>query len=279
MAKIIRSFDNKNRPIVDENDDTLSLTYFNLIRLDEGQDITQQVDRYETAYVVLSGNCDITVNGTGFEGVGQRRDIWSGKADSVYATTGTQVKIIANQDGTEIAVAGGLCEKGYEPFRVPPEEVSMVDVGSNETKTHRRIFHILGQNAVGRAGNLLVSELYADGGCWSGYPPHKHDEERGREETEFEELYHYRFRPENGFGGQFVFLPDGSSQAFMTGNGDTFLLDKGYHPTVTSPGHEEYIFTIIVGKYQRSLVQYFKDEYRYLMKTFPGVQDMIDKFK
>jgi 5-deoxy-glucuronate isomerase len=162
---------------------------------------------------------------------------------------------------------------------VPPGEVEMVDIGSAQTKSHRRIFHVLGHNAAGRAGNLLVSELYCDEGCWSGYPPHKHDDERPPAETGFEELYHFRFRPENGFGAQLSFQPDGSSQCFMTRNGDTFLLDRGYHPTVTSPGHEEYIFTILVGKHQRSLVQNFKEEYRHIMGNIPGIQDMVDKFK
>ena len=41
----------------------------------------------------------------------------------------------------------------------------------------------------------------------------------------------------------------------MTREGDTFCFDSGYHPTATSPGHAEYIFTILVGKTQRSLVQ------------------------
>ena len=48
---------------------------------------------------------------------------------------------------------------------------------------------------------------------------------------------------------------------------------------MTSPGHEEYIFTILVGKTTRSLVQNFKDEYRYLTKVIPGVKDMVDNFK
>ncbi len=174
------------------------------------------------------------------------------------------------QDGTEIAVAGGVCDKAYPPFRVLPAEVDMVDVGSIETRSHRRIFHILGKNAAGRAGNLLVSELYCDHGCWSGYPPHKHDADQGDAETNHEETYHYRFRPESGFGAQLCFQPDGSSQCFMTRHGDTFLLDRGYHPTVTSPGHEEYIFTILVGKSQRGLVQNFKEDYHYLMARDPG---------
>lgn len=154
----------------------------------------------------------------------------------------------------------------------------MVEVGSIDTNSRRCIYHILGQNAEGRAGNLLVSELYADKGCWSGYPPHKHDEERGDEESAFEEINHYRFIPKTGFGAQIAFQPDGSSRAFMTRTGDTFLLDRGYHPTVTSPGHRGYIFTIIVGKNRRSLIQHFSDDHNYLMEEIPGLQDMVDKF-
>ena len=279
MAEIIRCYRNCNHPIVEGRRGLLPLTYFNLVRLKRGEEFDQKVEGFETLLVVLSGNVDIEVDGEVFRDVGRRRDIWSGKADSVYAPTGAFVRIRANAEGTEVAVAGDRWDKPYPPFRIPPEEVVMVDVGSAETRTRRRIFHVLGQNGAGRAGNLLVSELYADEGCWSGYPPHKHDEERLGEESAFEELYHFRFRPENGFGGQFAFQPNGSSQCFMTHHGDTFLLDRGYHPTVTSPGHEEYIFTVLVGRYQRSLVQYFHDDYQYLMDRFPGLQAMRDKFK
>jgi 5-deoxy-glucuronate isomerase len=279
MPELIRAYDNRNQPVVTPKTGTLRRTYFNLVRLKRGQEYRARVEGFETLYAVLSGNVDIEVNGTAFKGIGQRKDIWSGNADSVYATTGAGVRLRANADGTEVAVAGGICEKAYPPYRIPPAEVEMVDVGSVETRSHRRIFHLLGQNGVGRAGNLLVSELYADHGCWSGYPPHKHDEDRSTAETAHEELYHFRFRPETGFGGQFSFQPDGSSKVFMTRNGDTFLLDRGYHPTVTSPGHEEYIFTILVGKTRRGLVQYFKEDYSYLIQRIPGIQSMVDKFK
>ena len=160
----------------------------------------------------------------------------------------------------------------------------MVEVGSRDTHSRRRIFHILGQNAAGRAGNLLVSELYGDDGCWSGYPPHKHDTENPPEETDFEEIYHYRYRPENGFGAQFCYEDQTGAgatapQVVMTRHGDTFLIDRGYHPTVRAPGHEGYIFTILVGRRQRSLVQSFELQHRHLMAKIPGIQAMRDKFK
>lgn len=279
MTDLIKYYDNKNQPIITGESGILPLTYFNLIRLERGEELRKQVRNFESVYVVLSGNCDINVNGKLFKDVGQRKNIWAGNADSVYITTGVLVQLKANKDGTEIAIAGGFCKTKFPPFRILPDDEEMVEVGSLDTHSRRCIYHILGHNADGRAGNLLISELYADDGCWSGYPPHKHDEEKGENETAFEEVYHYRFYPENGFGAQIVFKSDGSSKCFMTQNGDTLLLDKGYHPTVTSPGHQGYIFTILVGKHQRSLIQNFKKEYRYLLNKIPGTQDMIDKFK
>lgn len=279
MAEIIRASENANQPIVPIGTDILPLTYFNLIRLAQNANYSYQLDGYESVAVVLAGNCDVQAANHTFASVGQRKNIWSGCADAVYAGPNTAVSMRATTADTEIAIAGGYCPKAFEPFRVRPEDVDMVDVGSVETHTHRQIFHILGHNAAGRAGHLLVSELYADEGCWSGYPPHKHDDEQGEEESSFEELYHYRFEPETGFGGQIIYQPDGTSQAFMTRNGDTLLLDGGYHPTVTSPGHREYIFTILVGRHRRSLIQNFHEDHRHLMNAIPGVAAMQEKFR
>jgi 5-deoxy-glucuronate isomerase len=232
--------------------------------------------------VVLSGTAHMVVDGVVFDAVGQRADIWSGPADSVYAPRAARIMITGVAETTEIAIAGGLCEARHPPFRVTPDEVDMVEVGSVETHSRRRIFHILGQNGAGRAGNLLVSELYADPGCWSGYPPHKHDSdcagESGVLETNHEEVYHYRFDPPSGFGAQITYR-DGRDSTVMTRHGDTFLLDRGYHPTVTSPGHRGYIFTILVGETQRGLVQAFDPDHAHLMRVIPGVDAMRAKFK
>jgi 5-deoxy-glucuronate isomerase len=277
VPQIIRSFDNRNQPIV-HNDPRVPLIHFNLLRLDRGGRAESVVPGFETVLVVLRGKCDIEIEGRKFDSVGKRRDIWDGNADSVYAGT-AKAAITALEDGTEVAVAGGRCEQKHPAFRITPEEVDMVDVGSPETHSRRRIFHILGNRHAARAGNLLVSELFCDDGCWSGYPAHKHDTDAPPEESCHEEMYHYRFNPENGFGCQLLFQEDGSSEGFMTRHGDTLLIDRGYHPTVTSPGHREYIFTILVGKTQRSLIQNFKADHRYLMDRIPGIAAMRAKFK
>jgi 5-deoxy-glucuronate isomerase len=279
MPVHIRASANHNQPIVAAGQSPTDLCYFNVLRLREGQSTSIAVPGFETLFVVMSGRADVAVGSRLFQGVGQRADIWSGKADSVYAGTGEEVVVSARSSEAEIAVAGGRCDRALAAFRVLPSEVQMVDVGSPETHSHRRIFHVLGQNGAGRAGNLLVSELYADPGCWSGYPPHKHDAERAPNETDFQEVYHYRFRPESGFGGQYSYASETEPTAVMTRNGDTFLVDRGYHPTVTSPGHEGYIFTILVGRAQRSLLQYFDPTHAHLLSAIPGIQAMRDKFK
>jgi 5-deoxy-glucuronate isomerase len=280
MPKLIRSRDNRNAPLVEPGRGDLTLSYFNLLRLDAGQAKTIDVPSCELLCVVLSGRADIAACAQEFKNIGRRADIWDGPADSVYCGTCPRVTVRALRDGTEVAVAGGACEQPFAPFRIPPADVEMVEVGSAETHSRRRIFHILGQNAAGRAGRLLVSELYGDAGCWSGYPPHKHDTERAPEETDFEEIYHYRYRPETGFGAQFCYDGNGGDPSVaMTRHGDTYLIDSGYHPTVRSPGYEGYIFTILVGRKQRSLVQYFEPVHRPLMATIPWIQAMRDKFR
>ncbi len=280
MPQLLRAADRRNAPLVEPGQGPLALCYFNLVRLGAGESHTVESAGCELLCVVLSGRADIAACAQEFKGVGQRANIWEGAADSVYCGTCPRVTVRAQRDGTEVAVAGGLCAQPFAPFRIPPEEVVSVEVGSPETHSRRSIRHILGQNAAGRAGNLLVSELYGAEGCWSGYPPHKHDEERLPEESDFEEIYHYRYRPENGFGAQFCYPPgNGEPHVAMTRHGDTYLIDRGYHPTVRAPGHEGYIFTVLVGRHQRSMVQYFDPEHRHLMAKIPGIQAMRDKFK
>lgn len=278
MQELIRAYDNKNKPILPGGSGILPKVYFNLLKLDAGETFTTQVPGMETVYVIQSGCCDVTVDGEVFSSVGRRASIWEGMADSVYAGAGAKVSVKAIGK-VEIAVAGGACDKTYAPFRVRPEEVDIVKVGSLEFHCERRICHVLGQNANGRAGNMLVSELFCEPGCWSGYPPHTHGTGRGATETKHDEVYHYRFNPGNGFGAQYCFDEQEKGIVHMTRDGDTFAFSDGFHPTVTSPGHKEYVFTILVGHDQRSLVQRFHGNWAYLAKTIPGVQDMVDKFK
>jgi 5-deoxy-glucuronate isomerase len=182
-------------------------------------------------------------------------------------------------------IAGGKFEASLEPFCVREENVDMVQYGSDETKTHRKIKHVLGQSNADKRGRLLVSELFTVGaGGWSGFPPHKHDEDRvkpdGSKETLYEEVYQFRFNPDFGFGAQFLYEhEDDFGPVYHVRTGSVIAIDKGYHPSVAAPGYEMYYFTIIVGKTEKSLIQHFDPHHEYQVETIPGIKDMIAKFK
>jgi len=167
------------------------------------------------------------------------------------------------------------------PFAVRANDIDMVQYGSDDTKTHRKIKHILGTKYNDKVGRLLVSELFTVGaGGWSGFPSHKHEIDRLPNETLHNEVYNFRFKPDHGFGMQLL-QKDGDSvgEAFHLIDGSTLAFNAGYHPCVAAPGYEMYYFTILGGLSQRSLIQSFQPEHAYQVETIPGIKDMIAKFK
>ena len=276
----IAPFDNKNKPIVDTNDRTVPLNYFNIVKLKKGEAFEYQVPGYETCIVPATGRVDIEVEGLSFKALGHRgRDVWDGEPEGVYIPSGAKVTLICLSDATETFVAGAKYEKVLDPFDV--REHDLVQYGSDETKTHRKIKHILGQKQHDKVGRLLVSELFTVGqGGWSGFPSHKHDTNRLPEETRHDETYNFRFRPNWGSGLQMLQREDNTAgDAYHIVDGSTICIDQGYHPCAVLPGYEMYYFTILGGLSQRSLVQYFQPTHADQVETIPGIKDMIAKFK
>ena len=281
MERHIKPDDNRNNPIIDIDNPLVPNSFFNDVKLKEGETFSFCLDTFESVVVLASGTCDVTVNGLTFSQVGKRKGIFEGKPDSVYVPLASETSITCLTDKAEVFIAGGRYEKQLSPFRVTPEEVETVQYGSDDTKTHRKILHILGQNAEGKVGRFLVNELFTVGaGGWSGFPPHKHDEDIEGIETAHEEVYHYRFNPNHGFGAQFLYeKEDDYGPIFHIKNGSTVIVDKGYHPVVAAPGYEMYYFTILVGESCRPLRQYFHPDHEYQVHTIPGIKDMIAKYK
>ncbi len=278
----IAPYDNQNKPIVDVDDKTVPLNYFNIVKLTKGQAFAYQVPGYETCIVPATGCVDVLIEGVRFEDLGGRgADVWDGEPEGVYVPVGAKAEIVCASDETELFVAGARYDKVLEPFDVRSDALDLVQYGSDDTKTHRKIKHILGQKQADRVGRLLVSELFTVGqGGWSGFPSHKHDTDRLPDETRHDETYNFRFRPNHGSGVQMLQRADGKSgDAYHIVDGSTICLDNGYHPCAALPGYEMYYFTILGGLSQRSLVQFFQPSHAYQIETIPGIKDMIAKFK
>ena len=278
----IAPYENSNKPIVDVDNEFVPLNYFNIIKLKKGEVFDYSVSGYETCIVPATGTISVDIDGKTFDKLGNRGvDVWDGEPEGAYVPVGAKVRIVCQSEKTETFIAGAKYDKVLEPFDIRKAEIDFVQYGSDETKTHRKIKHILGANQHGKVGRLLVSELYTVGqGGWSGFPSHKHDTDQLPDESRHDETYNFRFRPNYGSGLQMLQREDNEpGDAYHIMDGSTMLIDKGYHPCAVLPGYEMYYFTILGGLSQRSLKQYFQPTHEEQLHTIPGIMDMVAKFK
>ena len=278
----IAPYDNLNKPIVDIDNEFVPLNYFNIVKLKKGEVFEYSISGYETCIVPATGTVSVDIEGKTFDHLGNRGiDVWDGEPEGAYVPVGAKVRITCQSKKTETFIAGAKYDKVLEPFDVRKAEIDLVQYGSDETKTHRKIKHILGANQHGKVGRLLVSELFTVGeGGWSGFPSHKHDTDRLPDETRHDETYNFRFKPNYGSGLQMLQREDNKpGDAYHIMDGSTMLIDKGYHPCAVLPGYEMYYFTILGGLSQRSLKQYFQPTHEEQLHTIPGIMDMVAKFK
>jgi 5-deoxy-glucuronate isomerase len=277
----IAPHDNRNRPIVDREHPLVPYVYFNIVRLSAGAHFDYRTPGYETCVVPATGTVTVETAGETFSEIGNRgADVWDGEPEGVYVPQDTGARITALTE-TEVFIAGAKYSETLRPFAVRSTEIDKVQYGSDDTKTHRKIKHILGAAYHDRVGRLLVSELFTVGaGGWSGFPSHKHDTDRLPDETRHDECYNFRFRPDYGSGLQMLQRVDNEpGDAYHIMNRSTVLIDKGYHPCCVLPGYEMYYFTILGGQSQRSLKQYFQPTHAAQLHTIPGIMDMVAKFK
>ena len=277
----IPAHDNRNRAIVDMDDAVVPLVYFNIVHLKAGEHFDYRTPGYETCVVPATGTVTVETMGETFAAIGNRGiDVWDGEPEGVYVPQDAGARITA-LNTAEVFIAGAKFGETLRPFAVRAADIDKVQYGSDETKTHRKIKHILGAAHHGRVGRLLVSELFTVGaGGWSGFPSHKHDTDRLPDETRHDECYNFRFRPDYGSGLQMLQRVDNEpGDAYHIMNRSTVLIDKGYHPCCVLPGYEMYYFTILGGLSQRSLKQYFQPTHAEQLKTIPGIMDMVAKFR
>ena len=167
----IPPYDNRNLPIIAEDHASVPRVYFNLVKLAPGEVFTYRLPAYESVVVPSVGALEVCLEGGFTAELSRRAGLWEDDPEGVYVPTGTEARLTARQ-ACEAFIAGARYEKTLTPFHVSRNELDLVQYGSDETKTHRKIKHIIGQKQRDKVGRLLVSELFTVGaGGWSGFPP------------------------------------------------------------------------------------------------------------
>lgn len=232
-------------PIVSPSTTDLTFLNFGVLSLPEGKEYstTSEAD-CETVLIILSGNCNLEIDGELYDGLGQREGVFDGKATAAFLPTEYPYTVEANSD-VEVAVVEAPAENDGDPQIIMPEDIEAVPSGRD---TWERSFHKIIMDNVD-SKSLFISETFNQPGKWSSYPPHRHDIYNPPEEMPLEELYFYRLQPEQGFGMQRIYTQDrGLDEAYAVEHNDTVIFPKGYHPTCAAPGYDLYYLWLIAGE-------------------------------
>ncbi|MDR3590796.1 MAG: 5-deoxy-glucuronate isomerase [Negativicutes bacterium] len=225
-----------------------------LVNLGAREDYSGDTANEELVLVILSGKCNITVGQQRFTDLGERKDVFSGKATAVYVPIHSAFRIEeAGGQTAEIAILAAYAERKFAPFVVRPGDIVSQQRG---TLNFRRDIHdVVIEKYEGLVDRIIVGETIAYPGNWTSFPSHKHDTFNPPEETDMEEIYHYRVKPTEGFGVQIVYTDDLSTrEAYMIKDGDTVAIPKGYHPMAAAPGHQLYYLWVMAGPHGRAMM-------------------------
>jgi 5-deoxy-glucuronate isomerase len=231
-----------------------------LVQLSTGERKTLQ-DAGEMCAVVLSGAVDVTIGGTDFGSASRDDDVFGGAGDAVYVPPGHELAVAARRDTVLAVAAAPLADLPAGRARlIPPAEQEVRTAGTGNWS--RSIRTILGPDD--DAGRLVVGETINPPGNWSSYPPHKHDRHAPPDEVALEEVYYYRFKPEEGFGVQLIY-DDRDERAQIVRNGDVVAIPSGYHPVVAAPGYSLYYLWVMAGE-GRELAPFFDPRHAWVQE-------------
>jgi 5-deoxy-glucuronate isomerase len=238
---------------------------FRTLRRSAGEEVAGDTTDQETALIWLGGTA--LVDGVG--AVGDRNDVFSGLPSALLLPPGSSYRMRAQTD-LHLAIVSAPAEPGMLPRLIRPGDVRIEIRGRGVTE--RRIHWILSEKDP--AARLLLVEVLTPAGHWSTYPPHKHDEDNPGVERALEELYYYRFNPEQGFAFQGIYtksypspvegnisLPRSRGRvrvgataggsdldvSVRARNDDLVLVPRGYHVVSAAPGYDCYYLNAMAG--------------------------------
>lgn len=228
---------------------------FALLSLPEDGTYSGTTGDRECVLDVFSGTGSIEVEVPGSEQTlyktGGRSDVFSGPPCVLYMPPQCSFHVGASSPAFQAGLFFSPATRPGRPVLIEGRSVvtRQVGEGSFQRTVHTAISEDL------PAERVLAGETMNAPGCWSSFPPHKHDRRNPPQEAPLEEVYYFQIQPANGFGFIWTYTapddPDGFSSVFVVENGDTVLLPKGYHPVVAAPGCRLHYTWVLAGEERR----------------------------
>jgi len=242
--------------IASPKDAPLKFLEFGRLRLLQGASFTFPADDRERAVTIFGGQADLTIvtqeRGTEeHKGLGSRPNVFAGKATAIYLPRETRASLTCLSASLDAGVFSAPSRRLTQPRVLLPQDLICAQPGASNWT--REVQTSVGTNV--DADRLLVGETFNRPGCWSSYPPHKHDTLNPPVEYPAEEIYFFLANPPQGFGIQRIYTapdyPDPIDAVYVVENGDTTILPAGYHPVAAAAGYALYYYWGIAGEERR----------------------------
>ncbi len=230
--------------IITKENSTLKKVAIDMVKLSDGQSKKYSLKDTEFGLLILGGKCTVCGEGFNYENIGERKDVFSGAATSVYIPRNTEFTITALGE-VSIAVTKSPSWRDHKPVLIKPKDVIIKDMG--KPGWERQAHFILDERV--EADIIYIGEAFVKGGQWASYPPHKHDDDNMPTEAATEEVYYYEFKKDTGFGIQKVYTMEGDiDETYTVKSGDFVEMPRGYHPFHSAPGYDSYYLWVMAGE-------------------------------
>jgi 5-deoxy-glucuronate isomerase len=213
-----------------------------VLELPEGGSHEFDTGEFETIVLPLAGSCAVQCDGERFELEG-RDDVFARVSDFAYVPRDARVTI---RGRGRFALAGARCERRLAPRYGPAEKVPVELRGAGSAS--RQVNNFGTPEGFPFAEKLIACEVLTPAGCWSSFPPHKHDEQTP-DEAVLEEIYYFEVA-RDGMAYQRVYGSPGRPIDVLAEvrSGDAVLIPHGWHgPSMAPPGHDLYYLNVMAG--------------------------------
>jgi 5-deoxy-glucuronate isomerase len=198
----------------------------------------------EAVFDIISGiGCLETGDGKVHENLGGRPNPFVAGPTLICLPPATRYRITAVSPALDMAVSMTPAPAGLPVRVLGPNDVPEAKAGAkNWLRTLRPGTSVNLASGEAPTRRLMMAETLVPPGNWTSYPPHKHDRENPPNESIYEEVYFYLFRPAGGYGFQRVYepkdTPDRLDEVYTVEDGDAVAIPRGYHPLVAAAGYQ-----------------------------------------